>query len=176
MSPKLNLSFYRVILIGDLSNLDSFSVIAQFVSPFKYVVMTFSCLYIKYTICHICISSQHKLFPYRCITVLVIIDLDHSSFFRLYSDSLCDIPTDAKSKLENEVEKWDDWAMINEDADSRKLQYYHYIVDGNRDIEDSEDAYQEYVWKVDKIVSHRRRGKQTFLHVIFIRNNGDLVR
>ena len=74
---------------------------------------------------------------------------------------------DAKSKLENEVEKWDDWAVINEDADSRKLQYYHYIVDGNRDIEDSEDSYQEYVWKVDKIVSHKRRGKQTFLHVIW---------
>ena len=66
---------------------------------------------------------------------------------------------DAKSKLENEVEKWDDWAVINEDADSRKLQYYHYIVDGNRD---SEDSYQEYIWKVDKIVSHKRRGKQTF--------------
>ena len=69
---------------------------------------------------------------------------------------------DAKSKLENEVEKWDDWAVINEDADSRKLQYYHYIVDGNRDIEDSEDSYQEYVWKVDKIVSHKRRGNKPF--------------
>ena len=32
--------------------------------------------------------------------------------------------------------------MINEDAESRKLQYYHYIVDGNRDIEDSEDSVE----------------------------------
>ena len=94
MSPKLNLSFYRVILIGDLSNLDSFSVIAQFVSPCKYVTMTFSCLYIKYTTCHICISCSHNLFPYRCITVLVIIDLDHSLFFVQYFDSLRDILTD----------------------------------------------------------------------------------
>ena len=93
MSPKLNLSFYRVILISDLSNLDSFSVIAQFVSPCKYVTMTFSCLYIKYTTCHIRISCSHNLFPYRCITVLVIIDLDHSLFFVQYFDSLRDILT-----------------------------------------------------------------------------------
>ena len=96
MSPKINLAFYRVILFSGLSSLDSFSVIAQFISPCKHVAMTYSCLYIKYITCHIRISFQHKLFPYRCITVLVIIDLDHSSFFRLYSDSLQDIPTSAK--------------------------------------------------------------------------------
>ena len=74
---------------------------------------------------------------------------------------------DAKSRLEDTVETWDDWSIIGEDPKSRKLEYYHYIVDSLQDIEDAEDAYQDYVWKVDKIVSHKRRGKQTFLHVIW---------
>ena len=30
---------------------------------------------------------------------------------------------------------------------------------------DSEDVYQDYVWKVDKIYSHHRRGRNTFVHV-----------
>ena len=30
---------------------------------------------------------------------------------------------------------------------------------------DSEDRYQAYCWKADKILSHKRRGKQIFLHV-----------
>ena len=82
---------------------------------------------------------------------------------------------DPKSKLEDIVETWDDWAEIKEDPKHRKLQYYHHILDELSEVEDSEDEYQNYVWKVDKIVSHKRRGRQIFLHVIWKPGNNSWI-
>ena len=47
----------------------------------------------------------------------------------------------------------------------RTLRYYHYILDNAQEPEDPEDRYQDSVWKVDKIISRKRRGRQIFLHV-----------
>ena len=77
---------------------------------------------------------------------------------------------DARSKLDDEVETWDDWAVIKEGRKSRKLQYYHHIIDQAREADNCEDRYKEYVWKVDKVVSHKKE-RQT----IFLQSSGNLV-
>ena len=52
-----------------------------------------------------------------------------------------------------------------DDPKARQLRQYHQVLELATTIVDSEDQYQAYFWKVDKILSHKRRGKQIFLHV-----------
>ena len=53
----------------------------------------------------------------------------------------------------------------------RRLRYYHHILDQLKEKEDTEDQYQSYVWKVDKIISTTRRKNKIFLHVQWIQGN-----
>ena len=65
--------------------------------------------------------------------------------------------------MESQIEDLPD--LTNESPTMRNLRYYHHILDNAREPEDPEDRYQDYVWKVDKIISRKRRGRQIFLHV-----------
>ena len=65
--------------------------------------------------------------------------------------------------MEDQIEDLPD--LNDESPRTRTLRYYHHLLDNAREIEDSEDMYQEYVWKVDKIISRKRRGRHIFLHV-----------
>ena len=40
---------------------------------------------------------------------------------------------------------------------TRKLWYYHYVLDILNECEDREDSYSDYNWKVDKIITHKLR-------------------
>jgi len=60
---------------------------------------------------------------------------------------------------------------IPDDPKTRKLLTYHHMLDSNKELEDPEDMYQEYVWKVDKIISHKWNGSKTFVHVRWKQGN-----
>ena len=74
---------------------------------------------------------------------------------------------------ENDVASWDRDQLfeVQEGENSREQQFYHQFLDHNTEISDEEDKFQEYIWKVDKIVSHKLRGRQIFLHVIWKQGN-----
>ena len=65
--------------------------------------------------------------------------------------------------MESQIEKLPD--LDNESPSMRTLRYYHHLLDNAREAEDPEDRIQDYVWKVDKIISRKRRGREIFLHV-----------
>ena len=54
---------------------------------------------------------------------------------------------------------------IDESTSAKQLRLYHPTLERMEEPKDSEDVYQDYVWKVDKIYSHHRRGRNTFVHV-----------
>ena len=54
---------------------------------------------------------------------------------------------------------------IGETKNSRKLEIYHHIMDNTMDPESKDVSNDVYVWKVDRIISRKRRGRQIFLHV-----------
>ena len=47
----------------------------------------------------------------------------------------------------------------SEDRTSRKLRYYHYILDQMESLKDQEDMYQEYTWKGSKILDSKLQGQ-----------------
>ena len=55
----------------------------------------------------------------------------------------------------------------SEDKTSRKLRFYHYVLDQMESLKDQEDMYQEYTWKVSKILDSKlrrtKKGHQTYL-------------
>ena len=54
---------------------------------------------------------------------------------------------------------------IDESAKAKQLQLYHHTLEKMEEPKDSEDMYQDYVWKVEKIYSHHCQGRNTFIHV-----------
>ena len=50
-----------------------------------------------------------------------------------------------KPKLEPDYN--DEIPEPSEDSISRKLRYYHYVLDQMEPLKDQEDMYQEYTWK-----------------------------
>ena len=57
--------------------------------------------------------------------------------------------------MEDQIEELPD--LIGESPGMRTLRYYQHILDNAREPEDPEDRYQDYVWKVDRIISRKRR-------------------
>ena len=58
--------------------------------------------------------------------------------------------------MELQIEELPD--LDDESSSMRTLRYYHHLLDNAREFEDPEDRLQYYVWKVDKIISRKRRG------------------
>ena len=56
---------------------------------------------------------------------------------------------------------------LDESPGVRTLRYYHHLLDNLEEPKDSEDKYQDYIWKVDKITSTKRRGRDIYLQVIW---------
>ena len=74
--------------------------------------------------------------------------------------------------IENLVEvQTEEIPDINESTSAKQLRLYHHTLEKMEEPKDSEDVYQDYVWKVDKIYSHHRRGRNTFVHVQWKRGN-----
>ena len=65
--------------------------------------------------------------------------------------------------MESQIEEFPD--LDDNSPSMRTLRYYHHLLDNAREAEDPEDRFQDYVWKVDKIISWKRCGRQIFLHV-----------
>ena len=65
--------------------------------------------------------------------------------------------------MESQIEELPD--LDDSSPSMRTLRYYHHLLDNAREAADPEDRFQDYVWKVDKIISRKRRGRQIFLHV-----------
>ena len=60
---------------------------------------------------------------------------------------------------------------IDESTSAKQLQLYHHTLEKMEDPKDSEDVYQDYVCKVDKIYSHHHQGQSTFVHVQWKQGN-----
>ena len=73
---------------------------------------------------------------------------------------------------------------IDESTSAKQLRLYHHTLEKMEEPKDSEDVYQdyvwkvdkiysnqEYVWKIDKIYSHHQRGRNTFVHVQWKQGN-----
>ena len=54
---------------------------------------------------------------------------------------------------------------IDESESAKQLRLYHHTLERMEEPKDSEDVYQDYVWKVQKIYSHNCCGANTFIHV-----------
>ena len=65
--------------------------------------------------------------------------------------------------MESQIEELPD--LDDNSPSMRTLRYYHQLLDNAREAADPEDHFQDYVWKVDKIISRKRHGRQIFLHV-----------
>ena len=60
--------------------------------------------------------------------------------------------------------------LIEEEVEGEqdiKLQQYHHILDLATENMDGEDHYQQYCWKVKKILGQTKRGKHIFLKVLW---------
>ena len=65
--------------------------------------------------------------------------------------------------MESQIEELPD--LDDSSPSMRTLRYYHHLLYNAREVADPEDHFQDYVWKVDKIINRKRRGRQIFLHV-----------
>ena len=65
----------------------------------------------------------------------------------------------------------DDTPEMSDDPKHKKLRQYHQMLESMSEAQDSEDHYTQYVWKVDKVVSHHKNGRQTYLHVKWKQGN-----
>ncbi|WP_371070129.1 hypothetical protein, partial [Salmonella enterica] len=59
--------------------------------------------------------------------------------------------------------------------EGEKLFKYHHILDRSMERTNPEDAYSDYVWKVDYIYSHKQRGHQRFFHVKWKQGNTSYI-
>ena len=60
--------------------------------------------------------------------------------------------------------------LIEEEVEGEqdiRLQQYHHILDLATENMDGEDHYQQYCWKVKKILDQTKRGRQIFLKVLW---------
>ena len=67
----------------------------------------------------------------------------------------------------------------SEDKTSRKLRYYHFVLDQMESLKDREDMYQEYTWKASKILDSKlrrtKKGHQTYLRVLWKQGNSTWI-
>ena len=75
-------------------------------------------------------------------------------------------------ELADEQRKEEEIPVIDdENPKLRRLRYYHHMLDQLSEKIDSEDRYQDYVWKVDKIIRTTRRKDKIYLFVQWIQGN-----
>ena len=73
------------------------------------------------------------------------------------------------NKMEEQIEEIPE--IDDQDQKARKLRYYHFLLDQNEDEKDHEDMYQEYVWKVDKILRTELRKDKIYMKVLWKQGN-----